>query len=311
MEEGRPTTGTAPITIETSVSNTAGEPLPPFQPMPPLSPEQLDALTADIGENGVLVPIVVDQHGRILDGHNRSAIAEKLGIPCPREVRHVADDDQAHDLAVTLNCARRHLTREQKREVIRAEAARRPGDSDRAIARRVGASPSTVAAVRRPEVSKLDTSQDTIAPKLLTREEAKELTAAIKTITAAKVEAVQIVCELAFMGGAEYPDVLSALLEGNAAEVRRHAHLPPEVGYVLNELVMMPLVDWLTNEDVRALIAVKLEKRLALGMPPMPPEVLAIVLDLLADRIAPWQARSRGLNAWLTDNWSTFEEVQL
>jgi hypothetical protein len=65
------------------------------------------------------------------------------------------DDDDAIDLAVTLNCARRHLTREQVRDVITNEIARRPGDSDRAIARRVGCSPSTVGAVRHP-VSNLD-----------------------------------------------------------------------------------------------------------------------------------------------------------
>ncbi len=131
---------------------------PKFQPMPELSAEQYDALKVDIVARGIVVPIVVDQHGRILDGHNRVRISEELAIECPREIHHVADDDEAADLAVTLNCARRHLSREQTRQVIAGEIARRPGDSDRAIARRVGCSPSTVGAVRNPaEPSKLDT----------------------------------------------------------------------------------------------------------------------------------------------------------
>lgn len=119
-----------------------------FQPMPDLTPEQYDALRDDIEAHGVLVPVTVDQHGRVLDGHNRMAIAAELGIDCPTTTKVVADDDEAADLAVTLNCARRHLTREQQREVIRAELTRRWGDSDRAVARRVGCSPTTVGTVR-------------------------------------------------------------------------------------------------------------------------------------------------------------------
>lgn len=137
-------------TIGTSVGDRAdGSPQPvPFQPMPELSPEQFDALRADIETNGVVVPVVVDQHGRTLDGHNRRRIADELGIECPVEVRHVANDNEAADLAVILNCARRHLTQEQKRDLIREELFRRWGDSDRAIARRVGSSPSTVGSIR-------------------------------------------------------------------------------------------------------------------------------------------------------------------
>jgi hypothetical protein len=128
-----------------------------FQPMPPLTADEYAALRDDNAARGVLVPITVDQHGRLLDGHHRRRIANELGVKCPTEVRPVADDDEAWDLALTLNANRRHLSREQKRELVRAEIARRPGDSDRAIARRVGCSPSTVGAVRGGQVSKLDT----------------------------------------------------------------------------------------------------------------------------------------------------------
>ncbi|MBM7518300.1 ParB N-terminal domain-containing protein [Nocardioides nitrophenolicus] len=119
-----------------------------FQPMPPLTDDQMAALREDVAEHGVLVPVTVDQHGRIIDGHNRSAIADELGIPYPTITVDVADDDAAMDLAVTLNGARRHLNQEQKRALIEHELIRRPDDSDRAISRRVGCSPTTVGTVR-------------------------------------------------------------------------------------------------------------------------------------------------------------------
>ena len=80
-----------------------------IQPMPELPPEQLDSLRADIAANGVLVPVVVDQHGRILDGNHRAAIALDLGIDYPTVTVAVTDDADAWDKAVSLNCARRHL----------------------------------------------------------------------------------------------------------------------------------------------------------------------------------------------------------
>lgn len=129
---------------------------PAFQVMPALSEEEYAALGDDIERHGVMVPIVVDQHGRILDGHNRDQIATELGIDAPREVRQVVDDGEAYELALTLNMARRHLNREQKRALIRAEIERTPDASDREIARRTASAPTTVGAVRR-RVSNLDT----------------------------------------------------------------------------------------------------------------------------------------------------------
>jgi len=119
-----------------------------IQPMPELDPEQLNSLRAAIAANGVLVPVVKDQHGRIIDGNHRAAIAAELGIDYPAVTVTVADDVDAWDQAVSLNCARRHLNREQTRELIRAEIHRKPDESDRAIARRIGCSPTTVGSVR-------------------------------------------------------------------------------------------------------------------------------------------------------------------
>ncbi len=129
-----------------------------FQVMPPLTTDELVALEADIVARGIVVPVVVDQHGRILDGHHRQQIAARHGLECPVEVHHVDDDEDARQTALALNLSRRHLTREQRRELIGRECAARPQDSDREIARRLGCSPTTVGTVRR-SLSTLDSEE--------------------------------------------------------------------------------------------------------------------------------------------------------
>lgn len=119
-----------------------------YQVMPPLSDEEYAALRADIRERGILVPVIKDQHGNIIDGHHRVQIADELGITCPAEVRDVTDE-QARDTAYALNLARRHLTGEQRRQLIAKEIQASPRYSDRAIARRLGCDHKTVASVRR------------------------------------------------------------------------------------------------------------------------------------------------------------------
>ena len=86
-----------------------------LQIMPALDEGALGALRASINHHGVLVPVMRDQHGRILDGHHRVAIAEELGIDYPIEVLEVADDGHAYEVAGTLNLARRHLAPGQRR----------------------------------------------------------------------------------------------------------------------------------------------------------------------------------------------------
>lgn len=73
-----------------------------FQPMPDLPAEDLEALRANIAANGIVVPVLLDQHGRIIDGHHRVRIARELGIDFPTEVREV-DDEEAMDLAFELD----------------------------------------------------------------------------------------------------------------------------------------------------------------------------------------------------------------
>lgn len=78
---------------------------------PMLGAEELDRLAADIAENGLRNPIVLDTDGRILDGRNRWAACEIAGVK-PDTVLFDGDDEAAFVLSV--NVARRHLTTGQQ-----------------------------------------------------------------------------------------------------------------------------------------------------------------------------------------------------
>ncbi len=95
-----------------------------------------DALRESIRRFGVLVPVVRDQTGRTLDGHHRSRIADEEGATYRVDIVTVADDAEAREIARTLNADRRHLSAEQRQEVVRA--LREKGHSIPAIAGALG-----------------------------------------------------------------------------------------------------------------------------------------------------------------------------
>jgi ParB-like chromosome segregation protein Spo0J len=115
----------------------------PFQLFPALDAATEAALRGSIERFGVLVPVVRDQHGRTLDGYHRSRLADEVGVKYRVDVVHVADDDEARELARTLNADRRHLTAEQRRAMVKFHHER--GDSVRATAGAIGVPKSTVA----------------------------------------------------------------------------------------------------------------------------------------------------------------------
>lgn len=115
----------------------------PFQLFPTLDPATESALRASIERFGVLVPVVVDQAGQVLDGHHRRRIADELGVAYRTDMVEVLDEDEAREVARTLNSDRRHLTAGQRREVV--AALREEGHSLRAIAAATGVGKDTVA----------------------------------------------------------------------------------------------------------------------------------------------------------------------
>jgi hypothetical protein len=117
-------------------------------PMPVLTTEVREALTASIREHGVICPVVKDQTGFVLDGNNRIAIAAELGIPCPEAPPHYCTSDQREILRIELNGARRQITASQWKPLVDHLRSLTTSDghrySDRAIAQAVGVSKSIV-----------------------------------------------------------------------------------------------------------------------------------------------------------------------
>lgn len=86
-----------------------------WQLLPELSAEEYEALKADIAERGVQVPVELDEHGAIFDGHHRVRACQELGITdWPRVVRAGLSDEEKIEHALRLNVLRRQLTESQR-----------------------------------------------------------------------------------------------------------------------------------------------------------------------------------------------------
>lgn len=107
----------------------------------PLDDVERAALRAAIERDGVLHPILVDQHGNVIDGHHRNAIAMELGVECPRAVLSMTEDE-ALEHAIGLNVGRRQMTRKTRKRLITHLAER--GWTQRRIAEVLGVDQSTV-----------------------------------------------------------------------------------------------------------------------------------------------------------------------
>lgn len=90
-----------------------------YQLLPPLRPEQMEALREDIRRRGVLVPVEVDADtGQILDGHHRLAIARELGIEPPVVRRRFDSEEERIEHVLKLNLLRRHMDPITRAETI-------------------------------------------------------------------------------------------------------------------------------------------------------------------------------------------------
>ena len=131
---------------------------------PMMSPDEIKSLGEDIQRNGQRVPIVLwaptpDDHGRwqLLDGRNRLDAAELAGIEVvsirtdkggrvdvTAPHRHLYGRDggrsaidgtsltaDPYEYVLSANVHRRHLTGEQKRELIAKVLKAQPGSSNR------------------------------------------------------------------------------------------------------------------------------------------------------------------------------------
>ena len=120
-----------------------------YQILPPLSEQEYETLKKSIEINGLDYPVIVDQTGAIVDGFHRQRVCDELKIKCPRIVRNFESENEKYELALTLNCNRRHLSQSQKRKVIEEYLVRDPQIANNNLADLVGVSKNTVASVRK------------------------------------------------------------------------------------------------------------------------------------------------------------------
>jgi ParB-like chromosome segregation protein Spo0J len=87
--------------------------------LPALSTDDYDALKASIARDGLKQPIVLDEEtGDVVDGEHRQRACRELQIE-PQYVKvRFASEHEKNRYALVVNLARRHLTREQKKELI-------------------------------------------------------------------------------------------------------------------------------------------------------------------------------------------------
>ena len=120
-----------------------------YQMLPDMTPDQYAALKEDIAERGVLVPLDVDEHGNILDGHHRYRACVELGITdFPTIVRPGMTEEGRRMFARKSNMLRRHLTREQVRQLVVEQLKDTPSWADRRIGQELGVDHKTVAGAR-------------------------------------------------------------------------------------------------------------------------------------------------------------------
>ena len=150
---------------------------PAAELFPLMSEAELKELAEDIRANGLRTPFVgwsdKDAVVMLLDGRNRLDALAQLGLLYETPDHHIglktwtgkkgwADlsgdristqyqyryPDDPYALALSLNVHRRHLTAEQKRDLIAKVLKAKPEQSNRAIAKQVKADDKTVGKVR-------------------------------------------------------------------------------------------------------------------------------------------------------------------
>jgi ParB-like chromosome segregation protein Spo0J len=137
-----------------SFSAATVEENPPLQVLPDLPPWEFSALKASIERFGVLLPVVKDEHGITIDGHQRERACRELGIKnFPVITQSGLSDEEKRDQALMLNLVRRNLNRKQKRELIAAELRRTPDIASNWLAQVLGTTDKTVEAVRQEMIA--------------------------------------------------------------------------------------------------------------------------------------------------------------
>jgi hypothetical protein len=183
----------------------------PIHPAAELLPAMTDVELRDLGEDirkhGQRIPIttLTDQEGveRLLDGRSRLDAMERLGLPIVRDgdlnrdqldIQNVSGNVDPYAYVLSANIHRRHLTSEQKREVIEKLLKAKPDQSNRTIAKQVKADDKTVGTVRnqlesRSEIPHVKTRIDSKGREQPAKK-ARKLKAEPEPVITAPVQAV-------------------------------------------------------------------------------------------------------------------------
>jgi hypothetical protein len=156
---------------------------PAAELFPRMSDDELRALGEDIKKNGLTAPISIvttqddtGWHYELIDGRNRLDAMELAGMPFQLELEEgrcwvldpdnviiaattadpdkpmpdaIVIDSDPYAYVISANIHRRHLTGEQKRDLIAKVLKAKPDASNNVIAKQVKADDKTVASVRR------------------------------------------------------------------------------------------------------------------------------------------------------------------
>jgi hypothetical protein len=135
----------------------------PFANMfPMIEGQDFENLKASIAKSGIHEPIRLYQ-GMILDGRNRYAAAKACGHQFTAKdfKEWFGTVEEAEAWVLETNLQRRHLSKTQKQEMVRARIKKCPGMSNRQIAKQLGVSHTMVADEREritnpPELRKFE-----------------------------------------------------------------------------------------------------------------------------------------------------------
>jgi hypothetical protein len=139
------------VTVEIVPEDKSYSTDPRYQYFPAMAHDDFTQLKESIAKRGPLpeFPVVVDEVGKILDGHHRSLAYAEMGLADYPVIHKLGmTEAEKDDYIWSVNIGRRHLTLEQKRDLIRHRLKSKPEASDREIAREVGVDHKTVSAAR-------------------------------------------------------------------------------------------------------------------------------------------------------------------
>src|SRR5215204_6826347 len=77
--------------------------------VPELSIEEYESLKQSIKENGLYIPIIINQEGIVLDGHHRYKACQEIGLKPKTSVREFKDRLDEKLFVIDCNLMRRQL----------------------------------------------------------------------------------------------------------------------------------------------------------------------------------------------------------